>query len=81
MTPLPRSPYAVRPPTFAESLRALWRWWRPRPVPLRVMFAQQRAIERLAAELEEADAASPGPDTPKPKGKPRTKRANAPSGR
>jgi hypothetical protein len=85
-SPLPsfatRPPYAVRPPTFAESLRALWRWWRPRPVPLRVLFAEARVVERLAAELEEADAASPMPDTPpNSKAKAKVKRAATPSRR
>jgi hypothetical protein len=48
-----------RVPSFGESLKAIWRWWRPRPVPLRQMFVEAKLVAEIAAEFEEAEAEPP----------------------
>jgi hypothetical protein len=41
-----------RAPSFAETLRSIWRWWRPSRPSLQQQFAEAKLIERLAEELE-----------------------------
>ena len=37
--------------SFTESLKAIWRWWRPRPVPLRERQLAEAVGEWNAAEF------------------------------
>jgi hypothetical protein len=62
VSPLPSIATVSTQPTvsFVESLRAIWRWWRPQPVPLRERIREREWVERLAEELAEAERAGPG---------------------
>ena len=53
----PASLPIARQPSFTESLKAIWRWWRPRPVSLRERQLADAVVERIAAELEAETAA------------------------
>ena len=48
-----------RPVSFADTVMAIWRWWRGRrrPVPLREQLKTAKLIYALAEEVAEADDA------------------------
>jgi hypothetical protein len=46
-------------PSFAESVRLIWRWWRGVRPDWRQRMKEERLVERLAEELE----AEPEPET------------------
>jgi hypothetical protein len=54
-----------RVPSFAETIRSIWRWLRGVQPNWRERLAEQQAIERLAQELDEGD----GKEERKTKGK------------
>ena len=42
-------------PSFTELLAAIWRWWRPRPAPLRERQLEAAVVARIVAELEDGE--------------------------
>ena len=83
MTPLPRpsvSPlysFCSTPShraTFADDLRSIWRWWRPRPAPLRERQLEEAVIAKLVAELEDEKEPPAETSLDKPKLQPKRPR-------
>jgi hypothetical protein len=60
MRPPPFFATTRRTPTLSESLRAIRAWWTGKRPSLRAQIREQNLVERLAAEIEEAERAGGG---------------------